>query len=288
MTSRDFPPTIFSMKRYIDTRHGRIWSQLHDCPAAKAVVISYGGSGEYRTVDTWSNESLARWLNDHAYSMFSFDKWGCGESEGPWREVTLDILMETALDLIVQLRKERQTPIFYLGQSEGSKLGFEIATQTSSCDAYALRVPSHQDIESRLRYQILEMNKDTEAWDIWRQGISQIKDDLSKGRKVEGFLYNFPRTFWASALGRKQPADFISRIRSPFFVLNGDVDPFTPSVAYQVLHDAIEADPSPLRRAKVYAGVGHGLNEDNEPWRVSLAAKDIIKWFDEVRGALHL
>jgi alpha-beta hydrolase superfamily lysophospholipase len=270
------------MKKFIDTRHGRIWSRLYSADGAKAVVVSYGGSGEYRTVDTWADERLANWLNTNSFSMLSFDKWGCGESEGTWRTVSLDILMETALDVVEQVRNSQPLPVIYLGQSEGSKLGFEIASKTSACCGYVLRVPSHQDIESRLEYQILEMHKDKPAWETWRSGIKRLKEDLAKGRKTEGFLYNFPYTFWASALGRKQPGDLIPGIHLPLFVLNGDSDPFTPRSAFQAIHTAMQSHSNRLSQAKVYPNVGHGLKDEKQDWPAADAAKDIIGWLDLV------
>lgn len=282
MTGESVGDRIKGMREFLETRHGKIWSRIHRVPKPKAIVVSYGGSGEYRTVDTWADDRLAAWLNDHSYSVLSFDKWGCGESEGDWKRVTLDILMETGLDVVERVKDSSPVPIFYLGQSEGSKLGFEIAARTKACGAFALRVPSHQGIEERLKYQILEMNRDAQAWEIWRHGIEEIKAQLASGAEIEGFLYNFPATFWASALGRPQPADLAPSIPCPLFVLNGDEDPFTPPAAFQEIHKALASHPHPLSKAKVYAGVGHGLRPEGEPWVSSEAAVDIIKWFDLV------
>jgi alpha-beta hydrolase superfamily lysophospholipase len=269
------------MSSFIETRHGKSWGHIYESPRKRGLVISADGSGEFRSVGMWKSEKLARWWNEHGYSLYVFDKYGCGESEGDWSKVTLNILSEQLEDLCSALKA--QTPkLIYFGQSEGSKLGFDVGARSNSVDAFILRVPSHQPIYERLRYQLLERGADPAGWETWEQGLHEIQQDLAAKRPITGFLYDFPRTYWASSLERPQPGDIMTRIKAPLLVLNGGADQMTPLRAFKTIHEKIKECPHPLSRARIYPLVGHSLTKPNQEWADSEAAAESLLWLSEV------
>ncbi len=267
------------MLTLIPTRNGQTWCQTF-LPehSPKALVVHADGSGEYRTVQTERVLELADWWNSQGYAYRVFDKYGCGESDGFWSKVTMDLLADQICDLITESRKYFSLPVVLSGQSEGSKLGFEVAARVK-VEAFVARVPSHQKIEDRMKYQFVEMNKKPELWSKWEMGIEAAK----KTGQAYGFLCDHAVSYWISCLDRLQPGDLIPKIKAPIFVLNGGADPFTPDFAYRPIHEAIEQKKVNERsQAKVYAGVGHSLLKPGCAWKDSEVAADMLGWLNTI------
>jgi len=218
---------------------------------------------------------MGEWWTSNGFAYRVFDKYGCGESEGKWRHVTMDLLADQIVALVEDSAKESNLKIILVGHSEGSKLGFEVAARVEVA-ALVARVPSHQEIRDRMKYQLLDMSKNVGLWEKWSRGITMA---MASKEKPDGFLADYPLSYWVSCLGRTQPGDLVRKIKAPIFVLNGGADPFTPELAYKPLHHAIAQRKIHGRsQAKVYAEVGHSLLKPGCSWKESEPAADILAW----------
>lgn len=271
---------IDATQRFVETRHGKIWAEFNVPTNASGLVLSFSGSGEYRTIGTWQSKKASAWFNKHNLGFCDFDKYGCGQSEGNWQKVTYDVLRDVAIDLLTEVGEQYSLPIVYYGQSEGAKIGFEVALENPGVVGFVLKVPSHQDIKSRIQYQVGEYGNDQEAFDDWLSEINNIEACIEAGHEIKGFMHGHARTYWASCLNRKQPGDLIPDIKCPLFVLNGDSDFYTPLNAYEKIHSALVGHESPFSKSKVYIGAGHDLTPKGMKWSETEAARDIMDWVE--------
>jgi fermentation-respiration switch protein FrsA (DUF1100 family) len=120
------------------------------------------------------------------------------------------------------------------------------------------------------------------AWEEWQQGIEEIKRTVEAGETITGFLVDHPRTYWASRIGRRLPADLVGGLEIPILALNGEGDEFTPPKAYLEIHKAMESAKNRHSKAKAYPDVGHNLRKYGETWGAAEADRDIIKWLNSV------
>lgn len=267
---------------YIPTSTGKTWSCFYAADHAKAIVILPNGSGEFRSVfygDTCDEQ--VDWLKNNNLSVLKYDKYGCGESEGDWKQVTMDILVNQLRDISMYVKSTYSLPVVFMGHSEGSIISAEAAKDNSAVDLLVLRVASHQDIKSRLKFQLNKSDPSGVSYQKWINGIHKIENLLEKDKKVEGFLSGHPCTYWASRLGRNLTGDVLKSVTVPTFALNGADDFFTPHSSFEMIHRALDSHVE-NSLSKEYEGVGHSLRKQRASYADSEAHQDIIKWINNL------
>jgi len=261
----------------------KTWTVHHLVNNARATILMANGSGEYRSVfegDDFDPEIY--WLNSNGYSVMRFDKFGCGESKGDWRVVTMDILVQQLVELASQIKTEYPEPLVLIGHSEGAIIGAEAAAISKNLDALILKVPSHQDIKERLKFQLNNSDPSGISYANWIQGIDLIEKTVAENLKLNGFFNLHPKTYWHSRVCRKLTGDVLKEIKIPTFVLNGGIDYYTPQECFNYIHEVIINHHNQLSKAKVYDQVGHSLRKNNENYGEAESDKDIIAWLDDI------
>ena len=269
---------------FIPTRHEELWAEIAEVPQAKATIVFVDGSGEYRTVSMRKTALIRQWFNSEGFSFLTYDKYGCGESGGKWAQVTLDILVDCLIDVCKFAKSRFLKPLAVVGQSEGAMIGAEAASKSKEIDALVLMCCSSQEIAERMHYQLISEGTPNSysAWEEWQHGIEEIKRTVEAGNTITGFLLDHPKTYWASRIGRRLPADLIGNLEIPIFALNGERDEPTPPKAYLEIHKVMENARNRYSKAKAYPDVGHSLRKHGETWGSSEADRDIIKWLNSV------
>jgi alpha-beta hydrolase superfamily lysophospholipase len=227
-------------------------------------VILGTGSGEIRSVDDESTEEICTWLCDLGWSSVVYDKYGRGESDGDWKNVTFDDLRDDLTILSEHFKSQTLGKLIILGQSESSILAAEAATKTKGIDALILRVASHQDISDRIQMQLGH-----EKWNKW---LSDLENAKESGKM---FVASHPVSYWRSRMNRALTGDIIPQLSIPILALNGADDKFTPPPAFEKIHTALLQNRNAFHKAVVIPGVGHGLMLPTEKWSSSAVSKEI-------------
>ena len=228
----------------------------------------------------WKTSQIAKWLTSHNFNFIAYDKFGCGESSGDWKQVSLDTLRDDLAAISDFIYTQLKAPVIIMGQSEGSIIAPEAANLTNSIKALVLRVASNQNIRERMKYQYEKLEWEEDAWKAWNSGIQKIETSHEQRKPITGFLMNYPNTYWLSRLNRKLTAAHIQELNIPIFALNGEKDIYTPKDAFEEIHKTLNSHISQKSKAKIYNDVGHSLSKTNEHWGESEADKDIIDWLN--------
>lgn len=268
--------------KFLELKSVKTWCLIANINNPKGVIILPNGSGEYRSVFQGDdNDPQLEWLNSMGYSAVKYDKYGCGESEGDYKFLTMDILVNQLSELSSEIKKITRLPTVVMGHSEGSIIAAEAAAKSNDICALILRVASHQKIKERLEFQLNSADKSGKSYNNWITGIKEIENNLKSNISFSGFLSSHPKTYWASRLNRPLTGDVIKDINIPVFALNGDSDYYTPSNCFFEIHRIIK-DHHKLSKAKIYSGVGHSLRHQGQSYGEAEADKDIINWINEV------
>jgi alpha-beta hydrolase superfamily lysophospholipase len=243
----------------------QLWTKIFRSPEpSHGIVILGTGSGEIRSVDDESIEEVCIWLGDLGWSSAVYDKYGCGESDGDWKNVTFDDLRDDLVILSDYFKLQTKGKVVVLGQSESSILAAEAAVKTKSIEGLVLRVASHQDISNRIKMQLGD-----KKWSKW---LSDIENSEKSGKK---FVASHPVSYWKSRMNRVLTADLIPELNLPILALNGAEDKFTPPAAFEKIHTALLKRNNDSQKAVIIPGVGHGLTLPTEQWSDSTVSKEI-------------
>ncbi len=251
--------------QFVGSQGRRLWTKSFSSQeSSRGVVILGTGSGEIRSVDDEGTEEICTWLSELGWRSVVYDKYGCGESDGDWKNVTFDDLRDDLVILSDHFKSRTIGQLIILGQSESSILAVEAAAKTKSIDALVLRVASHQDISDRIKMQL--------GHDKWAKWLADIENAKESGKK---FVASHPVSYWQSRMNRTLTGDIILQLNIPILALNGSEDHFTPASAFEKIHSALHQRDNALHKGIVIPGVGHGLMLPSEKWSSSVVSKEI-------------
>jgi len=250
----------------------QIWTKLFHTPLPKNGLVIVGtGSGEVRSVDDDNHEEICGWLNSLGWDAVVYDKYGCGESDGDWKNVTFDLLRDDLVILAEFFKAKVSKKLVILGQCESSILAAEAAEKCTDIDALVLKVASHQDISDRIKMQL--------GIEKWTQWLKEMELADQTGRK---FAASHPVTYFKSRMGRVLTGDVIRMLKIPILALNGSSDTFTPQQAFQSIHDSLKEAGNSHSRAVIIENAGHSLMLASETWSCSIAANEIKDFLNSI------
>lgn len=252
----------------------QIWTKLYPIEDSKSVVIIPSGSGEYRSVDMDFTQELAIWLNKQNYHCLAFDKFGCGESDGQWKNVTINDLVEDLIILSDFVKNNLNKKVIIFGHSEGSILAAEAAARSHNIDAIILRVASHQSLSERIKMQTGEKD--------WNEWLFELKNPADG----QFFSKSHPISYWKSRLECELTGDILEKINIPTLAINGEKDTFTPPFAYQRIHDVLISKKNSKFKAVAIPEVGHSLTRSDEKWENSQAAIEVTQFLNDYMPVL--
>ncbi len=257
-------------------------------------VVFVSGSGclerSHRAVVGHSAALAAR-----GYAVFTFDKRGCGDSTGDWREVGLEPLAEDALAGCELVRADPRVDaqrVGVMGLSQGGWIGLLMAERAPwvrwvmllSCPPFSPAEQGEAIVEMRLRdagwgdaqvaaglkleRTVAEVYRTDTGWDAAR---SEIEDATSEAWFRDARIgvqdessWNWR---WYRTLMDHDPRPTLRAFEGPILGVYGEYDRLVPAQRSAALLRAFADEAPGERTAIVIDGVGHRLvREDGRGW----------------------
>lgn len=194
-----------------------------------------------------SNKALTRLLTDQGVATLRFDFFGHGDSEGPFKALTVTTALDqviAALDVAVSRGYRR---LGLIGSSFGGLIAILAASQRKDLSALALKCPVG-DFPEVLRLEFGETGIDR-----WRLG--NTIPDVTGGTRPVPLLFRFYEDCLAYDVYKTAES-----ITTPTLIVQGGCDELVPLHQSRRLFEAINA----AKDLKILEGADHGFTKADD------------------------
>lgn len=236
-----------------------------------------------------------KWLNERGFGFFVYDKRGCGESKGDWRDVGLEQLADDLLAVMPQLQDDPKVDsrqIGLIGLSQGAWVSLICATKSDQVRFVVLlsgppMTPAEQGhaiVELGMRKKgwddasirraveldrlITEVYRSDTGWDEAKSAIAAAADrpwfrDAGLGiQPRDAWNWKWLRTFMDY-----DPIPALRKLPIPILAIFGEDDMIVPAKRSQEIIDGLSSSAQGPRETVLIHGVGHTLRRDkNADW----------------------
>ena len=225
----------------------------------KPVMIMTHGHSSSKDSSTYIE--LEKEFNENGISIFRFDIYGHGESEGKFEDATVSEAADDILNAIEFLKDKGYAKIGLLGASFGGCAAVTAASKTDDLFVLVLRAPV-SNYEEHYKHE-----KTEEEMKEWKEkGYSYyISGDGRKLRKNYSFVKDFKNND-----GYKNGP----KIKIPTFIIHGEIDKSVP-----IEHGIKLAKLIPNSKLEFVKGEGHKFK--NRPSASKEVAEKIVKFVVE-------
>lgn len=246
---------------FLDSAHHHVAAVLAtpDSHTDRLVLLCHGFLSNKNST---TNKTLTRLLLDRGIATCRFDFFGQGESEGPFKDITLTTALDQARAALAYVRTHGYQRLGLMGSSFGGLVAVLLAAQQSGCSdprALALKCPV-LDFPETLR---LEFGDDRMVH--WKQR-HEIPNVIGGSQPValDYRLYEDCLTFDAYKAAES--------IEAPVLIVQGGCDELVPAHQSRRLYDALKVE----KRLDVLQGANHGFTKGDD---FRTMTHSIAEWF---------
>ena len=153
-------------------------------------------------------------LNENEVSIFRFDLFGHGESDGKLEDITISEAVDDVLNAIRFLKESDYKKIGLLGSSFGGMASLLAALKNNDLYILALKSPVSD-------YQSLFMLRDEKEMDTWRQ------EGFIHFTSIYGEKLRLNYSFFEDAI-KANVYEYADKIKLPTLIVHGDKDNVVP------------------------------------------------------------
>lgn len=237
---------------------------MPDTPTTRLVVLCHGFlSGKNST----TNRTLTRLFIEQGLATFRFDFFGHGESDGPFENITISLVLHQALAVLDLAIARGYDRIGLVGSSFGGLVAILTAAQRRDIACLALKCPVVDFAEE------LRLTFSPEQLVQW-QATNTIPNIIGGPDRVR-LQYDFYEDCLKHiAYG---PAE---RITVPTLIVQGEQDECVPLHQSRRLHDALGGP----KRLDLLPGADHQFTREDDFGRMTTSISDWLTTYLTAKG----